>query len=212
MKIFRNTAILASAVGLVLASGCKKTADNSVNYKSAINAHYSAHPACLWPEPKQFPVQVETSDTDKTQKYDALFDQGLLTRTAADKKKLLGLVDKQVNNYDLSDKGKGAWTADATQPGFGNFCYGHKSVSSINSSTPNNGEPGATTTVTYGWTFDGAADWAKAAEVQNVYPKVRANLAGNGTGSKVLVDTNNGWQVQPKPKDTVTQADGDVVE
>lgn len=192
--------------------GCKKTADNSVNYKSAINTYYSAHQACLWSQPKQFPVQVETSDTDKTQKFDALFDQGLLTRTAGDKKKLLGLVDKQVNNYDLSDKGKSAWTADATQPGFGNFCYGHKSVSSINSSTPNNGEPGATTTVTYGWTFDGAADWAKAAEVQNVYTKVRTNLAGNGTGSKVLVDTNNGWQVQPKPTDTVTQADGDVVE
>ncbi len=207
-----NTAVLCGAAAMLLVSGCKKTADNTVNYKSAINTYYSAHPACLWSEPKQFPVQAESSDTDKTQKFDALFDQGLLTRTAGDKKKLLGLVDKQVNNYDLSDKGRSAWTADATQPGFGNFCYGHRSVSSINSSTPNNGEPGATTTVTYGWSFDGVADWAKAAEVQNVYPKVRTNLAGNGTSSKVLVDTNNGWQLQPSSGNTVTPADGSVVE
>ncbi len=211
MKKTWNTAVLCAA-GLLLMSGCKKTADNTLNYKSAINTYYAAHPACLWSQPKQFPVQTETSDTDKTQKFDALFDQGLLTRTAGDKKKLLGLVDKQVNNYDLSDKGRGAWTADTTQPGFGNFCYGHRSVSSIESSTPNNGQPGATTTVNYRWTFDGAPDWAKAAEVQNVYADVRANLAGNGTSSKTLVDTSNGWQVQPTTGNATTPADGSVVE
>ena len=212
MNKILKTAALCGATSALLFAGCKKTADNTINYKSAINTYYSAHPACLWSQPKQFPVQTETSDADKTQKFDALFDQGLLTRTAGDKKKLLGLVDKQVNNYDLSDKGRSTWTADTTQPGFGNFCYGHRSASDIDSATPNNGQPGATTTVNYRWTFDGAPDWAKSAEVQNVYPSVRANLVGNGTSSKTLVDTNNGWQVQPSTGNAAVATDGTVVE
>ena len=212
MNNFLRTAALCGAASALLFAGCKKTADNTLNYKSAINTYYSAHPACLWSQPKQFPVQAETSDTIKSQTFDALLVHGLLTRTPGDKKKLLGLVDKQVNNYDLSDKGRSAWTADTTQPGFGNFCYGHRSVSSIDSATPNNGQPGATSTVNYRWTFDGAPDWAKSAEVQNVYPNVRTNLAGNGTSAKTLVDTNDGWQVQPSTGNSATAADGSVVE
>lgn len=212
MKNVLKTTALVVAAATLLFTGCKKTADNTMNYKSAIDNYYSAHPSCLWAQAQKFPVQVTTSDTDKTRTYDALYDQGLLVRTTGDKKKLLGLVDKQVTNYDLSDKGRGAWTADTTQPGYGNFCYGHRTVANIDNSTPNNGQPGATTLVNYHWSFTGAPDWAKAAETQNAFPNVQANVAGNGTSSKTLVDTNNGWQVQPSSGSAVTPADGRVVE
>ena len=182
-------------VALLLFAGCKKTADNSVNYRSAINAYYSAHPSCLWTESHQFPVQVGTHD-DKARMYDALYDQGLLTRVATDKKKLFGLVDKEENTYDLADKGRGAWTPDPNQPGYGNFCYGSRSVSSIDSSTPNEGHTGDTTVVNYHWSFSGAPDWAKAQETQTAFPSVATNLAGNGQDTKTLVDTMNGWQLQ----------------
>ena len=190
----RHTAKLAATLtaSLLLFSGCKKTADNTVNYKSAINTYYTAHPACLWTESHQFPVQVGTHD-DKARMYDALFDQQLLTRVATDKKKLLGLIDKEENTYDLSDKGRGAWTPDPNQPGFGNFCYGNKSVSSIDSSTPNSGNVGDTTVVNYHWSFGSAPDWAKAQETQTAFPSVATNLAGNGQGTLTLADTSNGW-------------------
>jgi hypothetical protein len=210
-KTFK-TAALCMAAATLFAAGCKKTADNTINYKSAIDTYYAAHPACLWSEPQKFPVQVTASDTDKTSRYDALFDQGLLTRTAGDKKKLLGLIDKQVTNYDLSDKGRDAWTPDTTQPGLGNFCYGHRNVANIDSSTPNSGEPGATTLINYHWGFSSTADWAKSAEVGNVYPAVRTNLTGSGTSSKTLLDTSNGWQVQKSLGSPVTPADGSIVE
>ena len=64
---FRTTTLLAAV--LVLAAGCKKTADNSVNYKSAINDWYSAHPACLWSESQKFPTQVAASNEDQTAPY-----------------------------------------------------------------------------------------------------------------------------------------------
>lgn len=199
------------AIALVFMVGCKKTADNSSNYKTAINNYLAANPACVWPDAKKFPAQVTTSDTDKTSGYDALFDQGLLTRTTGEKKVMI-IASKQVTNYDLSDKGRSAWTADTTQPGFGNFCYGHRTVQSIDSSTPNNGQPGATTQVTYHWSFTGAPDWAKAAETQNAFPQVRANLAGGGTGTATLVDTNNGWQVQAPARQPASNADGTIVQ
>jgi hypothetical protein len=185
---------LSGTIAISLIIGCNKKADNSLNFTNAINTYYSAHPACLWPDPIKFPVQADTSDTSKTSGYDALVDQGLLARTTAEKKKFI-IASKQVNNYDLSDKGRSAWTADVNQPGFGNFCYGHRKVSSIDSSTPTSGDPGAKTQVTYHYTLVDVPTWANAAETQNAYPQLHADLAGPQTGRAILTNTSNGWQM-----------------
>jgi hypothetical protein len=210
MATLTKAALLGAAVLLPVA--CKKTADNTLNYKSALNTYYSKQPVCLWDSPQRFPVEVSTSDSDKTAGYDALYNQGLLNRTTAEKTKLL-ILSKQVTHYDLSDKGRSAWTPSAGDPSTGNFCYGHRSVTNLDSSTPNNGEPGATTTVTYHWTLDGVAGWAKDAGVGNSFPDVRAEIAG-GSDSATLSDTANGWQVDKPSLDHKTAAgpvDGQIV-
>jgi hypothetical protein len=194
-------------VATLLAVGCNKKADNTMNFSNAIDTYYSAHPACLWPDPIKFPVQADTSDTSKTAGYDALVDQGLLVRTTAEKKKFI-IASKQVNNYDLSDKGRSAWTADVNQPGFGNFCYGHRKVSSIDSSTPTTSAVGATTQVAYHYTLADAPAWASAAETQTAYPQLHADLAGPQTGQATLTNTNNGWQVAAHP----SSGGGQIVE
>ncbi len=194
---FRTAAtrtIVVAGVALFAAAGCNKKADNTSNYKTAINTYFSARPACLWSEPKKFPVQAGTSDESKTSDYDALVDQGLLTRTTAEKKVFI-VASKQVNNYDLSDKGRSEWKADAQQPGYGNFCYGHRSVSSIDSATPNNGNAGSTATVDYHYTLSDVPGWASAAETQNAYPNLKAALAGPEAAQANLTDTSNGWVV-----------------
>ena len=212
MKTMRVAASL-SCVAL-LALGCKKTADNTVNYRSAINAYYASRPACLWPDPVKFPVQVTTSDTSKTSGYDALVDQGLLMRTTAEKKELL-ILSKQVTNYDLSDKGRGAWTPNVQQPGYGNFCYGTRTVQSIDNTTPSTDQPGATTTVSYHVGISGAPAWATAAETQNAFPQVRADMASS-LGTATLTDTSNGWSVTSgpltMPHTPATNADGSIVQ
>jgi hypothetical protein len=179
---------------ILLEVGCNKKEDNSMNFRNAIDAYYSAHPACLWSDPIKFPVQADTSDASKTSGYDALVDQGLLVRTTAEKNRLI-IASKQVNNYDLSDKGRSAWTADVNQPGYGNFCYGHRKVSSLDSSTPTTPAEGATTQVTYHYTITDSSAWATAAETQNAYPQLHTDLAGPQTGQATLIDTNNGWQL-----------------
>ncbi len=196
---------------VLLATGCNKKQDNTSNFTNAIDSYYSAHPACLWSEPVKFPVQAETSDTSKTSGYDALVDQGLLVRTTAEKKKFI-VASKQVNNYDLSDKGRSSWTGDNNQPGFGNFCYGHRKVSSIDSSTPTTSEVGATTQVAYHYTLSDAAGWAKATETQTAYPKLQAELAGPQTANATLTNTNNGWQVSSAGHNRASSNDGKIVE
>ncbi len=213
MNTFFRVATLCGASAMLLIGGCKKTDDNKINFSSAINNYYAAHPACLWDEPVKFPVQVTTSDTTKTAGYDALVDQGLLQRTTGEKKVFI-LGSKQVTNYDVSDKGRGMWTPDTTQPGFGNFCYGHRTVQSIDSSTPTNDQPGATTTVAYHSSFSGAPSWASAAETQNAFPQVHADLAGPQANSATLINTNGGWQMQAPSSShkAITGADGKIVE
>ena len=189
---------LVLGVGAMAAVGCKKTDDSKLNFTNAINTYYASRPACLWADPIKFPVQVDTSDTSKTSGYDALVDQGLLTRTTAEKKVFI-VASKQVTNYDLSDKGRSAWTADQQQPGYGNFCYGTLKVSSIDGYTPTTGQVGATTTVNYHAAVSGAPGWASAAETQNGFPSVRANLSGPVVATAVLTDTSSGWAVTTGP-------------
>jgi hypothetical protein len=207
-------AVLCGTFAL-LATGCNKKADNSANFSNAINTYYSAHPSGLWPDSTKFPVQVDTADTSKTTGYDALVDQGLLVRTTAEKKKMI-IASKQVTNYDLSDKGRSAWTADVQQPGFGNFCYGHRKVSSIDSSTPTTDAVGATTQVSYHYTLADAPGWATAAETQNAYPQIRADISSPQAAHATLTNTSNGWQVTSAGSNSTsapaTPADGRIVQ
>ena len=221
MTRFMDSAVMKSAAvaGLVcLASvGCNKKTDNTSNFKSAIDTYYSARPVCLWNASKQLPVQADADDKSKTSDYDSLVDQGLLTRTTVEKKKLI-VMTKQANNYDLSDKGRSAWTADQSQPGYGNFCYGHRKVASITSASPTTSDVGATSNVVYLYAIDGAPDWAKAAETQTAFPQVKADLDGQQTAQATLTNTSNGWQLTSAPGSTrtsgsapATAADGQVV-
>lgn len=207
--LLRSTAVASCA--LLLVTGCKKTADNTVNYKSAVNSYLSQNQSCLWQDPVKFPVQVKTSDAEKTAGYDALYNQGLLNRKTADKKKLLGLVNEQVTNYDLSDKGRGSWTASQTDPSYGNFCYGHREVASIDSTSASGDQPGATASVMYHYDLANVAGWAKDGGLQNAFPEVQQNLAG-GQATATLIDGDNGWQVKSAAKHAVSNADGKVVE
>jgi hypothetical protein len=211
--MFRATAL--GGIALLLATGCNKKADNTINYKSAIDSYYSAHPVCVFSDAVKFPLQVATSDASRTAPYDALVDQGLLVRTSAEKKIII--LSKQENNYDLSNEGRQAWTADTSQPGYGNFCYGHLSVRSIDSSTPTTSNPGATTQVNYHYSISDAPSWATAAETKTAFPSVQANLSGPQPASATLTNTSNGWQVSstqnPEGSHTAaTSADGKVVQ
>jgi hypothetical protein len=185
----------ALAFGLValMSTGCNNGSDTDMSYKAAINDHFKAFPVCIWSQPKKFPVQAATSDDAKTEGYDALTQEGLLTRTTIEKKVLI-VASKQVNNYDLSDKGRTSWTPDSSQPGYGNFCYGKREVTSIDNSTVGtNGAGVKTVAVAYHYQIANVAGWANSAEMKTAYPGIASSLGSNPTDSTTLVMTGDHW-------------------
>lgn len=190
-------AVLCGVV--VLIAGCKgKTEPDTSNFKTAIDSYYSVHPSCVWSSPVKFPVQADASNDTQTKGFDALTDAGLLTRKAEEKKRFL-IGSKQVTDYDVSDKGRTVWTPDQTQPGYGNFCYGHREVSSVDNFTMATNQNGINTaTVNYHYDLTNVPDWAKSTETQTAFPNVQTDLAGPKIDTAMVLQTQNGWQMSAK--------------
>ena len=189
----RNCAVILGLLAL-MTTGCNKADNTDLNYRTAINDHFKAFPACIWSQPKKFPVQAATSDDSKTEGYDALTQEGLLTRTTAEKKVLI-IASKQVNNYDLSAAGRTSWTPDTSQPGYGNFCYGNREVTAIDNSTlGTNGAGAKTVSVSYRYRIVNPPAWASSQEMETAYPKIATGLASNPSDTATLVMAGDHWE------------------
>src|SRR5579862_5259481 len=188
-------AICLAAAGAAFAVGCHTNMVDKSAFKSALNSYYSDRHVCLWEHEIKFPVQADTSNDEQTKGFDALTDAGLLTRTPGEKSRFL-IGSKQVNDYDVSDKGRTVWTPDQSQPGYGNFCYGHRDVTSIdNVATATNQNGANTATVNYHYDLTGVPDWAKTQETQSAFPNVQADLSTPKAATATLVQTQDSWQV-----------------
>ena len=194
MNIYRRH-VYSIALGLtsLMAMGCNNGSNTDMSYRAAINDHFKAYPVCIWSQAKKFPVQAATSDDAKTEGYDALTQEGMLVRTTAEKKVFI-IASKQVNNYDLSDKGRTSWTPDSSQPGYGNFCYGNREVTSIDNSTlGTNGEGAKTVAISYHYKIANVASWANSAQMKTAYPSLASSLAENPSDNATLVMTGDHW-------------------
>jgi hypothetical protein len=172
-------------------AGCHSKVVDKHEFSSALDNYYASQQSCLWSSSIKFPVQADTDNDAKTRHFDALTDAGLLRRIPAEKKRFL-IGSKDVNNYDLSDQGRSDWTADPSQPGYGNFCFGHPKVNSIDSFTPNTGGA-AQYSVDYHVAVS-LPSWANNAEIQTAFPTVAALGAGQ-PATATLTKTPSGWQV-----------------
>ena len=184
---------LAVCGAMLLAAGCRSNSVDQSAFKSAINDYYRGKPECLWSAAVKFPAQADTSNDEQTKGFDALTDAGMLTRASAEKKRFL-IGSKQVNNYDISEKGRSVWTPDPSQPGYGNFCFGQREVTSIDGFTP--ADTNATQYgVNYHFTVTNVPDWANSAEMKTAFPHFAADTSGQQTATATLVKSDQGWQV-----------------
>jgi hypothetical protein len=118
----------------------------------------------------------------------------LLTRTTAEKKVLI-IASKMVNNYDLSDKGRTSWTPDSSQPGYGNFCYGNREVTSIDNSTlGTNGAGAKTVEISYHCQIGNVASWANSQEMKTAYPSIFSALSSSPSDQATLMMTGDRWE------------------
>jgi hypothetical protein len=186
--------VLVMTGAIAFSVGCKKNTVDKTAFKSALNNYYSGRQDCVWAAPVKFPAQADASDDQQTKGFDALTDAGLLTRKAEEKKRFL-IGSKQVTDYDISDQGRASWTADASQPGYGNFCYGHPEVSSIDGYTPSD-DSDTRYNVTYHVGTSSLPAWASSAEMKTAFPKLAASSSGQQVATANLTRSNDGWLVQ----------------
>lgn len=179
---------------ILVATGCHSNTVDQAAFKSSINNYYSGKQECVWSAPVKFPAQADTSKDEQTKGFDALTDAGLLTRKTAEKSRFL-IGSKQVNDYDVSDKGRSTWTPDQSQPGYGNFCFGHLEVSNIDNYTPPDANS-ARYSVSYHYGVTGIPDWANSPEMKSAFPKIAAEAGNQQTATAVLVKSEKGWMVE----------------
>jgi hypothetical protein len=179
-------------LAVISVAGCHSNIVDKSEFKTALNNYYSSQNVCLFADPVKFPAQADTNNEEQTKGFDALTDAGLLTRTPAEKKRFL-VGSKQVNDYDLSAQGRSKWAADATQPGYGNFCFGSPKVTSVDGYAALSSGSQAYT-VNYHYSAD-LPDWAKTSEMQMAFSSVE-RLSAPRAATANLAKSDSGWLVQ----------------
>jgi hypothetical protein len=195
-------AIVASALlavlGLtVLVAGCASTEEYKSEFKTALNGYYSSREECLWPESIKLPATAEGAQAAK---FDALVDAGLLKREQAKGRR----GARRAHEYELSDMGRVNWTADAARPGYGDFCFGHPQVNSVDTFQRTSGAGETKYAVSFHDSVMLPA-WAAEQPIKKAFPKAIATGSGQ-SASATVVKEDNGWKVQnvsPQPSNPV---------
>ena len=172
-------------------TGCKKQVDHA-EFISAINKSFIGRHECVWPESIKLPVQADPSADDRIRIFEALTDAGLFLHVSEEKKRF---GSKQVNTYNLSDKGHSSWTPDADHPGYGNFCFGHFNATAVENATPNDSSNPTQYTVNYRYEVLGIPDWVRKPESMRAFPKLAADTSIQSATATLSKGTNGGWAV-----------------
>ena len=173
----RSASALLAAF-LLLTSGCNsKAKPTEANFTQTINSYYTEHAECLLSNIR-FPYA--TSDPAVTKQMNTLVKSLLLE-----------------SSYETSVKTTRYTVARAGERYAPRFCYGHRTVSAINSSTPPaKGASGFPEThISYSYKLEDVPVWAKSADVQAAFTAMSTAVTSGGTGEIRLAQTLAGWQV-----------------
>ncbi len=177
------------------AAGCKKQVDHA-EFIAAINKSYTGHHDCVWPAPIKLPAEVDPAKDENARVFEALADAGLFLRGTQEKRHAVAGA-KPLNLYGLSDKGHPQWTPVPSQPGYGNFCFGHFNVTAIDSETPNDPANPTQYTVKYQYEVEGIPDWVRTPESMRAFPKLARDTDIQSATATLVKGSDGGWTVVP---------------
>jgi hypothetical protein len=171
-----NTRLLLLTLALLPIACDTKAKPTPENYIHTLNAYFADKYECLLPDTR-FPF--ETSDVNEMKRMNTLVDSQLLTATHE--------TAIHISRYVPSTLG------EKFAP---HFCYGHRNVTSIDSSTPLAPANGFNETqVTYHYTMKDVPVWAKTPAVQAAFPDMGAKVTGPTEDKATLAQTRVGFQV-----------------
>jgi hypothetical protein len=186
-------AAVVSGAGIMIVAGCSNAPPPAerADYSQTLNRYYEGRPMCLWPDSVKFPVEDATPDQAAGRGFVALTNAGLLARKPAAKG-----APKGSYTFDLTPEGRSAMEPDVFNKGAGNFCYGHRKVSSIDGARQNSR---STELVDYHYNVAQPAAWALEYSIQKAFPQVVGELQGSHKAEATLLDTTDGWQISGTP-------------
>jgi hypothetical protein len=174
----RTAGLTAGLTLMVIATGCNsKAKPTDANFSQTINSYYTEHPECLF-SGVRFPYA--TSDPAETKQMNTLVKSLLLE-----------------SSYESAVKTTRYTIARAGQRYAPRFCYGHRTVTAISSSTtPAKGPTGFPEShISYTYKLEDVPVWAQSPDVKAAYPKMSAAITTGGTAEIALAQTLAGWQV-----------------
>ena len=175
-KIACKTSALLLALLLTACNNTGKAAPNYANFTTGLNKYFLDHTDCLLPNAR-FPL--ETNDKAQIKQMDSLVKALLLDKA----------VDPGVKTARYTPSPAGARYAP-------HFCFGHREVVSIDSSSPLQVANGfKTTLVTYHYKMEDTPVWTKTDDVQAAFPAMALATSGQATAKATLAQTPVGWQV-----------------
>jgi hypothetical protein len=163
---------------LTLTLGCNsKTKPTSANFTQTLNSYFQARSECLF-SGVHFPYA--TSDPAVTKQMNTLVKSQMLE-----------------SSYETAVRTTRYTVARAGTRYAPRFCYGHRVISSIDSSTPPaKGASGFPEThVNYHYTLTDVPVWAKSPDVLAAFPDMANATTNGGSGQATLAQTLAGWQV-----------------
>ncbi|MCU1225394.1 MAG: hypothetical protein JWQ42_3487 [Edaphobacter sp.] len=179
LKALAATTLSLFAVALlVTATGCNsKTKPTPANFTQTLNAYFLEHSDCLLVDVK-FPYA--TADPARTKQMNTLVKSLLLESS----------FEYAVHTTRYTPTTTGARYAPR-------FCYGHRTITSIDSFTPPAKGPTGypETHVTFHYKMQDVPVWAKSPDVMAAFPDMARKTSGDATDKATLAQTLSGWQV-----------------
>ena len=173
-----SSAVSSALLLAVTLTACNtgKSAPNYDNFTTGLNKYFLDHPDCLLPNAR-FPL--ETGDKDQIKQMDSLVKATLLDKA----------VDPGVHTARYTPSPAGTRYAP-------HFCYGHRVVVSIDTSSPLQVANGfKTTLVDYHYKMEDVPVWAQTRDVQTAFAAMALATSGQATAKATLAQTPVGWQV-----------------
>lgn len=171
-----------AAAALLLAAGCATDVKPSnAKLQKGLNTYFEAHNECLYPEGLRFPLDLMPGSdlADQRKKLDAMTDVGLMKREAVPAAKFY--------RYTLTPLGERAAPR---------FCYGHKTVASVDSFTaPVKQGKFLQTTASYHTTLMDIPVWVKTDKMTAAFPDMGKAVSSPQPGQTTLENAGAGWQV-----------------